>query len=180
MLSGLPYVISVDPSIPAVIPVNGCDTGKQQPDIQHYMLSPDSETAPVIRKQTGETSGLQRAARVVICGMGTGNIKNAKEAAALAGSVSMEVGATRPAVMNAWFPADRLVGVSGSMIAPEICILLGVSGAPAFYSGIRHAGMIIAINQDRNAPIMKKADLAIVGDCMDVFRNYVRMVQEGR
>lgn len=73
-------------------------------------------------------------------------------------------GVSRPAAMNAWMPMNHLVGVSGAMASPQICITAGVSGAAAFYAGIEKSKFIAAINTDEHAPIMKNADVVIVED----------------
>lgn len=74
------------------------------------------------------------------------------------------VGASRPAVMNAWAPVEELLGVSGSQVHPQICIVAGTSGAAAFYAGIEKSKWITAINKDAAAPIMKMADVAVQED----------------
>ena len=61
-------------------------------------------------------------------------------------------GVSRPVVMNAWAPADRLVGVSGARTAPAVCIVVGASGAPALHWGIERAGFIVAVNSDDARP----------------------------
>ena len=64
------------------------------------------------------------------------------------------------------------------MIAPEVCITAGVSGAAAFYAGIEKSKFIVAINTDEQAPIMKKADVAIVDDFMPVIQSLREIVKE--
>ena len=61
-------------------------------------------------------------------------------------------GVSRPVAMNAWAPMDRLIGVSGTRAAPELCIVVGASGAPAFYWGIEKAAFIVAIDTGRARP----------------------------
>ena len=74
--------------------------------------------------------------------------------------------------------ASTSIGVSGEMIAPEVCITAGVSGAAAFYAGIEKSKFIVAINTDEQAPIMKKADVAIVDDFMPVIQSLREIVKE--
>ncbi|MCP1109792.1 electron transfer flavoprotein subunit alpha/FixB family protein [Ohessyouella blattaphilus] len=85
-------------------------------------------------------------------------------------------GASRPVVMNGWLPMERLVGASGAILAPKITIVAGASGAPALYSGIEKSDFIVAINKDEKAPIMKKADVAVVGDATEVITEMVRVM----
>jgi electron transfer flavoprotein alpha subunit len=96
----------------------------------------------------------------------------------VAGLTGGEVGVSRPAAMNAWAPMERLIGVSGAMVAPEICITAGVSGAAAFYSGIEKSRFIVAVNTDEKAPIMKKADVAIVDDFVPVLEALGKKLEE--
>ena len=93
-------------------------------------------------------------------------------------------GVSRPAAMNAWMPMNHLVGVSGAMASPQICITAGVSGAAAFYAGIEKSKFIAAINTDEHAPIMKNADVVIVGRLQAVYNgiksNIRKSVKKGR
>ena len=66
--------------------------------------------------------------------------------------------------MNAWLPMNHLIGVSGAMTNPEVCIAVGASGAAAFYAGIEKSKFIVAVNTDEKAPIMKNADVVVVED----------------
>ena len=80
--------------------------------------------------------------------------------------------------MNAWLPVDRLIGVSGTILKNNLAIILGVSGAPAFYTGVEKCKHIISINTDKDAPITKKSDLAICGDCTEIFTKFSKLVKE--
>ena len=82
----------------------------------------------------------------------------------LAEALGGSAGASRPVVMNAWAPMEALLGVSGTLIQPKICIAAGVSGAAAFGAGVEKSGWITAVNKDSAAPIMKMADVAVVED----------------
>lgn len=123
-------------------------------------------------------NSLADAPFVIVGGRGLNHAAAAGEAALLASELGAEFAGSRPAAMNAWVPMDRLIGVSGHMIHPELCILLGVSGAPALYSGIEKSRQIIAINTDETAPIIQKSDAAIIHDGLDVLRELVRIKKE--
>ena len=79
-------------------------------------------------------------------------------------------------IMNAWMERDKLTGVSGAMIHPELCIVCGGSGSPAFYEGIRRSKTIIAVNTDERAPIMKKADACVCADWREVMEALAEIV----
>ena len=107
---------------------------------------------------------LEDAEFLLVGGQGMGSQAAAQRLERLARRLQAAFGASRPVVMHAWAPMEKLVGVSGAMAHPKLCIAVAVSGAPALYAGIAKSKVIIAINQDPRAPIMKKADLVIQGD----------------
>lgn len=113
-------------------------------------------------------SPLSRARYVLAIGEGVGSAQQLAQVQQLASSMGAEVAASRPVVMNAWCEMDRLLGMSGAIIAPEVCVAAGVSGAPAFTIGIRHSKFIVAINQDPQAAIFAQADVGIVGEMHEV------------
>lgn len=115
-----------------------------------------------------EAAPLSRARYVLAIGEGAGSRQNVDNLQQLAARLGAELAASRPVVMNAWCEMDRLLGMSGALIAPEVCIAAGVSGAPAFAIGIRHSKFIVALNQDPQAAIFSQADVGIVGDMHEV------------
>ncbi len=123
-------------------------------------------------------STLEDADFVVACGLGIKNRENADMVKELSLSIGAEYAATRAGIMSALFPLDKMLGVSGAVIRPDLIILLGISGASAFYAGIENSKHIIAINTDRDAPIMKKADLAVIGDACEIFRLLAGRIQK--
>ena len=83
----------------------------------------------------------------------------------LAAALEAEVGCSRPvAENNKWLPIASYIGVTGVVVKPELCLLLGVSGQVQHIAGIDKSRIIVAINKDKNAPIFKHADFGLVGD----------------
>ena len=111
---------------------------------------------------------LQRARCVLAVGQGVETLQNMERVKVLAQKLGAETGASRQVVMNAWCEMDRLIGMSGAMISPDVCIVAGVSGAAAFSAGIRDSTLIVAINNDENAAIFSQADVVIVDEMMPV------------
>lgn len=111
-----------------------------------------------------QTDELKDAKVIIAAGRGAKNKENIKALEQAAVHLGGKLGVSRPAAMNAWAPMNQLIGVSGAMLNPEICITAGVSGAAAFYAGIEKSKFIVAVNTDEKAPIMKKADVAVVED----------------
>lgn len=120
---------------------------------------------------------LESSSFVLVGGRGIKNREGVEELARIGNTIHADYGVTRPVVMNAWAPMNRLVGVSGAMIKPQICITAGLSGAAALYAGIEKSQLIVAINQDENAPITKKADVVIVDDCREILQELEALIE---
>ena len=120
------------------------------------------------------------ADRILVAGQGAGCRENIQPLERIAHNLGAELCASRPVVMNAWMDMDRLIGASGSVISPKICLVAGVSGAGMFNAGIEQAEFIVAINTDKEASIFKIADVGIVDDMMDVLMELEKLILSDR
>jgi len=126
-----------------------------------WLVDFQQETRPV-------DNGLRNASAVLVIGQGAGSAENVRRLESLARQINAEPGYSRPVAMNAWCEMSRMVGISGVVTAPDVCIVAGASGAAALMAGIDRSELIVAINTDPHAAVFAQADVGIVGDLDDV------------
>ena len=153
-------------------------------EVEVKLSSEDIRTKVVeIVKETIEIEDISEANFIISGGRGMGSKENFQKLYELAEVLEGSVAGSRAAVDKGWIERDYQVGQTGKTVRPNIYIACGISGAIQHAAGMQDSDMIIAVNKDDSAPIMKMADYAIVGDINKVLPELIaqfREVKEGK
>ena len=171
-----PQMATVRPGVFEKLPLGENDATVENVEIKFNSNDIRTKIVEII-KEHKDIVDISEANVLVAGGRGIGSEKKKKMLKELAEVMNGSIAASRAAVEKGWVDKDYQVGQTGKTVRPNIYVACGISGAIQHAAGMQDSDMIIAINKDANAPIMKIADYAIVGDVNKVVPEFIAQLK---
>lgn len=133
-----------------------------------------------IYKEAKQAVDLTQAEIIVSVGRGIKEQKNIEMATKLAEALGGELAASRPICDAGWLPIERQIGSSGQTVSPKLYLALGISGAIQHLVGMKGSRSIIAVNKDPEAPIFDIADVAVIGNLLEIVPALIEEVKKAK
>ncbi|MBN1534864.1 MAG: electron transfer flavoprotein subunit alpha/FixB family protein [Spirochaetes bacterium] len=171
-------VVSVQPGAFSAAPL----VGDERFHVERFPVSvalTATEPEGTLAVSQGDDTGLANAEVIVSAGRGIGNRENLSLLMELASLFPRSaLGASRPVCDYGWLPYGRQVGQTGRRVSPRLYIACGISGSMQHLAGMRSSAHIVAVNNDRDAPIFRHAHAGVVEDCATFIRVFLDLVKE--
>ena len=171
-----PQMATVRPGVFEKLPLGENDATVENVEIKFNSNDIRTKIVEII-KEHKDIVDISEANVLVAGGRGIGSEENFKMLKELAEVMNGSIAASRAAVEKGWVENAYQVGQTGKTVRPNIYVACGISGAIQHAAGMQDSDMIIAINKDANAPIMKIADYAIVGDVNKVVPEFIAQLK---
>lgn len=171
-----PQMATVRPGVFEKLPLGENDATVENVEIKFNSNDIRTKIVEII-KEHKDIVDISEANVLVAGGRGIGSEENFKMLKELAEVMNGSIAASRAAVEKGWVDKDYQVGQTGKTVRPNIYVACGISGAIQHAAGMQDSDMIIAINKDANAPIMKIADYAIIGDVNKVVPEFIAQLK---
>ncbi|TBX05717.1 electron transfer flavoprotein subunit alpha/FixB family protein [Clostridium perfringens] len=171
-----PQMATVRPGVFEKLPLGENDATVENVEIKFNSNDIRTKIVEII-KEHKDIVDISEANVLVAGGRGIGSEENFKMLKELAEVMNGSIAASRAAVEKGWVDKDYQVGQTGKTVRPNIYVACGISGAIQHAAGMQDSDMIIAINKDANAPIIKIADYAIVGDVNKVVPEFIAQLK---
>ena len=169
--NALATVQSVDPIKVITVRATGFDAAalEGKAAVEAVTAGSDAGVSSLVSQELTKSARPElTAARIIVSGgRGMGSGENFRILEALADKLGAAVGASRAAVDSGFVPNDYQVGQTGKIVAPELYIAVGISGAIQHLAGMKDSKVIVAINKDGEAPIFQIADYGLVADLFE-------------